>query len=210
MSGTSAEREPSLARSGSDDEAAPRKFSKARSQFKPAAGQGRLALRRNDFVRTVIVRNRQRARLLNTKFLREIVRALLLEELAQDEFEVGVSIVGKKAMTRMNEGYLRHKGSTDVITFDYTDASRPDCLAGELFVCLDEALIQAPRFRVSWQNELVRYIVHGILHLSGYNDKNAAARRKMKGEENRLMQQLSSRFNFQRIRAARRPTAKRA
>ena len=152
--------------------------------------------------RVLVVRNRQRARPLNTKFLREIVRVLLVEELSQNDFEIGVSIIGEEAMTRMNEGYLRHQGSTDVITFDYTDASQPKLLAGEVFVCLDEALAQAYRFRVSWQNELVRYIVHGILHLSGYDDNTAAARRNMKREENRLIRQLCSRFNFQRIKAA--------
>jgi rRNA maturation RNase YbeY len=156
------------------------------------------------------VRNRQRAQAVNTKFLRDIVLALLVEELSRDDFEIGISIIGEQAMTRMNEGYLRHKGSTDVISFDYTDASRPRLLTGEIFVCIDEALAQAPRFRVSWQNELVRYVVHGILHLCGYDDKTAAARRKMKPEEDRLMRQLSSRFNFQRIKSARRPTAKSA
>jgi probable rRNA maturation factor len=150
----------------------------------------------------LIVRNRQRARPLNTKFLRIVLMALLIDELSRDEFEIGVSIIGEEAMTRMNEVYLRHKGSTDVITFDYTDASRPKCLAGEIFVCLDEALAQAPRFRVTWQNELVRYIVHGILHLCGYDDKTVAERKKMKREENRLMSRLAARFKLKQIKTA--------
>jgi rRNA maturation RNase YbeY len=142
----------------------------------------------------LIVRNRQRARPLNTKYLRTVLMALLIDELSRDEFEIGVSIIGEEAMTRMNEGYLRHKGSTDVITFDYADASRPKLLAGEIFVCLDEALAQAPRFRATWQNELVRYIVHGILHLCGYDDKTVAERKKMKREENRLVRRLAARL----------------
>lgn len=154
----------------------------------------------------LVVRNRQRTRPLNTKFLREIVRALVVDELSRDQFEIGISIIGEEAMTRMNEGYLRHKGSTDVITFDYTDANRPKCLTGEIFICLDEALVQAPRFRVSWQNELVRYIVHGILHLSGYDDKTAALQRKMKLQENRIMRHLSARFKLDQIKVAPRRT----
>jgi probable rRNA maturation factor len=152
---------------------------------------------------TLVVRNRQRARPLNTKFIREIVRTLL-EELSCDEFEIGISIISEEAMTRMNEGYLRHKGSTDVITFDYHDASRPKCLAGEIFVCLDEALIQARRFRVTWQNELTRYVVHGVLHLNGFDDKKTSARRKMKHEENHLMRRLAARFKLDQLKAARR------
>ena len=200
MSGEATEREPSPARSKSDGEAVPRKFSTARRESERAASQGRLALR-NEYVPTLIVRNRQRARPLNTKFLRDIVRALLVDELFRDEFEIGVSIIGEAAMTRMNEGHLQHKGSTDVITFDYTDASRPNCLAGEIFICLDEAFAQAPRFRVTWQNEMVRYIVHGILHLSGYDDKTAAARRKMKREENWLMRRADKRFRLHHVKA---------
>jgi probable rRNA maturation factor len=151
----------------------------------------------------IVVRNRQRARPLNTKFLRDIVLVLLVQELSRDDFEIGISIVGEQTMTRMNEGYLRHKGSTDVITFDYTDATRSKPLIGEVFVCMDEALAQAPRFQVSWQNELVRYIVHGILHLSGHDDKSAAARRKMKHEENRLMRRLASRYELEQINTTR-------
>lgn len=148
---------------------------------------------------TLVLSNRQRARRLDTKFLRDIIRTLLTEELARNDFEVGISIVGEEAMTRLNESFLRHKGSTDVITFDYSETSRPKYLAGEIFVCLDEALAQAPRFRVTWQNELVRYIVHGILHLSGFDDKTAEARRKMKREENRLMRRLTAHFSLDRL-----------
>jgi rRNA maturation RNase YbeY len=154
----------------------------------------------------LIVRNRQRVRRLNTKLLRKIVRGLLVDELSRDDFEIGISVIGEEAMTRMNEGYLRHKGSTDVITFDYTDANRPKCLVGEIFVCLDEALAQAPRFRVTWQNELVRYIVHGILHLCGYDDKTAAAQKKMKSQENRLMRRVVERFKLDQIKVAPRRT----
>jgi rRNA maturation RNase YbeY len=151
------------------------------------------------------VRNRQRAQPLNTKFLRNVLRALLIDELSQDDFEIGVSIISEEAMTRMNEGFLRHKGSTDVITFDYTHANRPKCLAGEIFVCLEEALVQAARFRVTWQNELVRYAVHGILHLSGFDDKTAAARRKMKRQENQLMRRLADQFKLDQLKGSTAP-----
>jgi rRNA maturation RNase YbeY len=202
VTGKVAEREPSLARSGSGSEAAPQKPNRALRQSEHAASQGRLALRRTETDAILVVRNRQRARPLNTKFLRDIVHSVLIDEISCDDFEIGISIINEPAMTRMNEGYLRHKGSTDVITFDYSDTSRPRCLTGEIFVCLDEALLQAPRFQVTWQNELVRYIVHGILHLSGFNDKTAVARRKMKSEENRLMRHLALRFKLDRLKAA--------
>lgn len=149
----------------------------------------------------LVVRNRQRTRRLNTKYLRTIIGEVLVRELRCEDFELGISIVGEERMTRINEGYLRHEGSTDVITFDYEDSGGSETLTGEIFVCLDEALIQAPRFSATWQEELVRYIVHGILHLSGFDDKTAVARRKMKREENRLMRRLTARFKLESIKA---------
>jgi len=149
---------------------------------------------------TLVVRNQQRTQRLQTKYLRLIVRELLTKELRRQEFELGIAIVGNEAMTRLNETYLRHQGSTDVITFDYEGSGHGKKLAGEIFVCLEEAKIQAPRFGMTWQNELARYIVHGVLHLCGYDDKIGGARRKMKREENRLMRRLTARFNLERIK----------
>jgi rRNA maturation RNase YbeY len=78
-----------------------------------------------------------------------------------------------------------------------TDASA--LVHGELFVCLDEAVGQCRRFNTFWQSELVRYIVHGILHLLGYDDRQPAARRQMKREEDRRLTQLAERFPFRRL-----------
>src|SRR5947208_1726158 len=77
--------------------------------------------------------------------LRRIVLACLREFLKIDSFEIGIQIVSASRMIRLNEQYLQHAGSTDVITFDY----RADCsrqrIFGEIYVCVDEAIIQANR-----------------------------------------------------------------
>jgi probable rRNA maturation factor len=127
--------------------------------------------------------------------LRRIVRATLLEDLQLNEYQLGVYLVGSDTITHLNESFLRHRGSTDVITFDYGGRLAAS-LAGEVFVCVDEAINQAPRFRSTWQAEIVRYVVHGILHLSGYNDGNPASRRRMKRAENKILHRLAARFNF--------------
>jgi rRNA maturation RNase YbeY len=124
-------------------------------------------------------------------------------------FDLGLYLVGAAEMTRLNETFLRHAGSTDVITFDYADhttfaqpqrfkprVTRHVPLHGEIFVCLDEARIQARRFRTTWQAELARYVVHGVLHLLGYDDRRAPDRRKMKREENRLLCRIEHSFTF--------------
>jgi probable rRNA maturation factor len=64
---------------------------------------------------------------------------------------------------------------------------------------VDEALIQARRFRTSWQSEIVRYLIHGILHLQGFDDQRPADRRKMKREESRLLRRSSLRFDLRKV-----------
>ena len=176
------------------------------------------------------LRNPQRTRKVDTGLMRWIARTLLQELLPLEDFDLGVYLVGASEMTRLNETFLRHRGSTDVIAFDYREAGQPAkverkapalrgrttnrsdrrplrrsasarCsesaagpLCGEIFICVDDALAQARRFRTTWQSELVRYLVHGVLHLCGYDDQSPPARRKMKREEARLLRQLANRF----------------
>lgn len=91
-------------------------------------------------------RNRQRTRTIDLRELRGMLRDLLSNMLKREDFDLAVHLVGAREMTRLNESSLRHAGSTDVITFDYSGAGVSDPLAGEIFVCVDEALIQARRF----------------------------------------------------------------
>jgi len=102
-------------------------------------------------------------------------------------------------MARLNEQFLGHAGSTDVLTFDYQEGAAPGGWCGEIFVSVDDALASAPRFRASWQLELARYLVHGVLHLRGYDDRRPAARREMKREENRVLKALSRSFDWGKL-----------
>jgi probable rRNA maturation factor len=167
---------------------------------------------------SVAITNLQRARKINRRFLKQIMDALLTE-LELEKAEIGVCLVDGLEMTRLNETFLRHAGSTDVITFDYgfgvppsggskrgtlpaqKDRLKPghQTLQGEIFVCVDEAVLQARKFGTHWQSEIVRYVVHGVLHLTGHDDRLSAARRKMKREEDRLLAGLSRRFSLAQL-----------
>jgi probable rRNA maturation factor len=157
---------------------------------------------------------------MDLHLLRRILCSLLHDACPEAQLDLAIYLVAAPEMTRLNESFLHHRGSTDVITFDYNDkvgrASRlssgsvtltlpagvdrrdacPAVLHGEIFSCVDEAVSQARRFRTTWQSELVRYAVHGLLHLLGYDDQTAAARRKMKGAEDARLSQLARQFDF--------------
>jgi probable rRNA maturation factor len=161
---------------------------------------------------SLLIRNRQRAIPLNTRLLREITRALLEDLLELENFDLAIYIVRAPEMARLNETFLQHSGSTDVITFDYSDSVLPasrrqtnlpaGCrkhVHGEIFICIDDAIAQARQFRTSWQSEIVRYVVHGILHLRGFDDLRPADRRKMKREENRRLAELGRLFPLSKL-----------
>ena len=150
--------------------------------------------------------------------LRPILKTLLHEAWGDGGYDLVIYLVAAPEMTCLNEAYLQHQGSTDVVTFDYTERAgqgtppsesnvpawddagrqpaRPALLHGEIFICLDEAACQARRFRTTWQSELVRYMVHGVLHLLGYNDHHRQERRRMKIAEDALLRRLARQFAF--------------
>jgi len=147
--------------------------------------------------RTILLRNRQKVRGVNLHLLRAVVDRVLEWSSACDSVDLGIYLVGEAEITRLNEAFLRHAGPTDVISFDYSEKNSE--LIGEILVCVHEALRQSKTFRTSWQSELVRYVVHGILHLKGFDDLRAVARRKMKAEENRLIRRLAAEFDLSKL-----------
>jgi len=154
---------------------------------------------------TISICNRQRSRKINSRRLREIAVALLAG-LPVAEVELGVNLVGAREMALVNETFLQHAGPTDVITFDHLSSefgirNSEFKLHGELFICVDVALAQAREFKSTWQSEVVRYLVHGVLHLLGHDDLSPGPRRRMKRVENRLVRQLARKFTLAQIGA---------
>ena len=154
---------------------------------------------------SLAIANRQRTVSLNTRLLRGIIKALLTELLNLDVFDLSIIMVRAPEMARINQNFLQHEGSTDVITFDYAETGTRDTrqatrsLHGEIFICIDDAIAQAKEFRTTWQTELARYVIHGALHLRGYDDIRAADRRKMKREENRLVKEMARLFPLKEL-----------
>ena len=143
--------------------------------------------------------NRQKSRELSVALLRRIARHLLEKSFALRKYELGVHLIDAFEMTKLNETFLGHSGSTDVITFNHQEAADDESLHGEIFISVDDAVTQAGGFGETWQSELVRYLVHGILHLKGHDDTKTNRRRAMKREENKLVKELSRRFDLGKL-----------
>ncbi len=81
--------------------------------------------------------------------------------------------------------YLNHNYSTDIITFNYSGSKTE--LDGELFISTEDAEYYAEKYGVSFMEEIIRLVIHGILHIVGYDDMTPKDKTVMKQMENKLL-----------------------
>ena len=98
--------------------------------------------------------------------------------------EIGYMFVNDERILEVNREYLGHDYYTDIITFDYDEGN---VLNGDLVISLDTVRTNAEQFHKSYEEELHRVIIHGILHLCGLNDKGPGERELMEAAENRAL-----------------------
>ena len=101
--------------------------------------------------------------------------------------EVAYVFCNDDKILEVNRQYLKHDYFTDIITFDYCEG---DMLSGDLFISLDTVRTNAELFHKTYDDELHRVIIHGILHLVGINDKGPGERKIMEAAENKALDLL--------------------
>lgn len=90
----------------------------------------------------------------------------------------------------LNVEYLQHDTLTDVITFPYTRAGKP--IEGDIFISIDRIKENASQFNSTFQHELHRVMVHGVLHLAGYLDKTPEEATIIRAKEDFYLEQFSA------------------
>ena len=95
--------------------------------------------------------------------------------------DVSVIFCSDPYIIDINLKYLQHDYFTDIITFDYCEG---DTLSGDLFISIDSVRENAVLYKTEFEEELNRVIVHGVLHLIGYDDHTEADKKEMRSKEN--------------------------
>jgi probable rRNA maturation factor len=86
---------------------------------------------------------------------------------------------------QLNVSYLDHDTLTDIITFPYTT---PPQIEGDVFISIERVRDNAATYKVSFEEELFRVIIHGVLHLCGFKDKTPAEKEEMDQKENEALE----------------------
>ncbi len=115
------------------------------------------------------------------KVIQEIIRRVLWKE-RRHHADLGIVFIDDRRMRILNATYLKHDFPTDVLSFPLS-SPRARLLEGEIYVNLDQARRQAKEFSVTFRGEIYRLVIHGTLHLLGYDDHTPSTRHRMTRKE---------------------------
>lgn len=101
--------------------------------------------------------------------------------------DINYIFVDDERILELNREFVGHDYYTDHIGFDYSEGSR---IAGDIYISLDTVRTNAEKFNATYDRELHRVIIHGILHLCGIKDKEPGEREEMEAEENKALEIL--------------------
>ena len=97
--------------------------------------------------------------------------------------------VSDEIIRNINKKYLQHNDYTDIITFD---DSTDDTISGEMYISIDTVRSNAKEYQVDFSNELLRVMVHGVLHLCGYKDTTENEQQEMRAAEDKYLEEWIS------------------
>lgn len=103
--------------------------------------------------------------------------------------EITYIFCSDEEVLEINQKYLQHDTYTDIITFDY---SQDDLISGDIFISIDRVKENAEQFKVSFEHELARVMIHGVLHLLGFDDHSEEEKKEMRRQEDKHISLLLS------------------
>lgn len=103
--------------------------------------------------------------------------------------EVNYIFVSDSYLLNLNKGFLKHDTLTDIITFPHSEEPSK-VLSADIYISIDRVRENAEAFGVTFLNELHRVMVHGLLHLAGFKDKGAKAKKEMRAAEDAALSVL--------------------
>jgi probable rRNA maturation factor len=121
-----------------------------------------------------------------------IVKNLIIEVIRSENKipdDLSFIFTGDKDMMELNKEFLNSDYLTDVITFNYNEKSK---IRGEIYMNVDAVRRNSIKYKVNLENEIIRVMIHGVLHLSGYDDRTEEEKERMRKVENQWLEKNNS------------------
>ena len=120
---------------------------------------------------------------LNVNQFNSYITPILISE-KKTEGDIVLIFCSDEYLLEINKKHLNHDYYTDIITFDYCVDK---IVSGDLYISIDRVKDNAKAFNETFMNELNRVVIHGVLHLCGYNDKTDSDQKIMRNLENKYL-----------------------
>jgi probable rRNA maturation factor len=140
----------------------------------------------NDLRYSIEIADEQRARGFDRERLQAAVQ-LVLRDAGIHEAEISIAIVANARIHELNRKFLGHDCPTDVLSFVLDHDPATAALSGEIVVSAEYAAREAAEYGWTTEDELLLYVIHGCLHLVGYDDATADGRTAMREAESRYL-----------------------
>jgi probable rRNA maturation factor len=138
---------------------------------------------------SIQITNRQKSLPIDRRRLRAAVMAVL-RDAAVSAAEISVAVVDDPTIAALHDRYLDDPTPTDVLSFVLERSEA--CLEGEVIVSAETARTCAAKYRSTAEDELLRYVIHGVLHLVGYDDATPPQRAAMRTKERKYLREVCS------------------
>ncbi len=102
---------------------------------------------------------------------------------------IEINLINAAELRMYNKQHLQHDYETDILTFDLSDGKQAE---GQILISWENVMENSVRFRTDFENELHRVIIHGLLHLSGFNDLDENQKKLMRKKENEYLKHLDN------------------
>jgi len=129
--------------------------------------------------------NLQKLHFIDKNRVKKLISSILKVE--KKNAELNLVFTDNKKIKKINKTFLGHNFATDVISFAYNNASLENNISGEIIISVEMAVKLAQKLKCTIEGEIALYLVHGLLHLLGYNDKLKKDARKMHQREKELL-----------------------
>lgn len=118
--------------------------------------------------------------------LKQWIKAVILSE-KKKSGSIAYIFCTDEELLEINLAHLKHNTYTDIITFDYSEGP---VVSGDIFISIDRVQENAGKFGVSFEEELHRVMIHGVMHLCGYKDKSKEQSELMRKKENSALKKF--------------------